>query len=307
MHKIRASLVYLNARRYGLPTAEAMQCAREWQGHMQSLFVQSKAAQVYSEANFSLDGFEELPKRTLYVTAHYSAYTAISINLGLRFRRPVNIVVGRPPKEFEETLVSELGKVGVEGKIITSGFSMLKKLKAARDNHEVMISLCDVPWHRLKLEHRDFEFYPFGNGEIRASKAIFDMASRVELDTRFVLCHPNGENSFVVRDHGPLSMPECFAALNRCVAEAPSHYERFCELNAYYRQPQVISEVICFHLKGHRYLMSTTANKAWRLSRKLSQHLDEHVESERYADADALVHSQWARTGNRTADAVAYI
>ncbi|RYF63277.1 MAG: hypothetical protein EOO39_28835, partial [Cytophagaceae bacterium] len=102
MQKLRPSAVYLNARRYGMDRTRALACAAIWKNVFNTCFTQRVAGQFYKRSSVNLVDFPaEQPTRSLFVTAHFSAYTFVSIALARRYKKNMHIVVGTPPKAFE--------------------------------------------------------------------------------------------------------------------------------------------------------------------------------------------------------------
>jgi hypothetical protein len=273
--KVRQAFVYLNARRYGLSGVEAKHCAVEWHKVMTRCFTQAVAGELYNTSNVRAVNFPKNRNgRELYTTAHFSAYTIVSIVLAHSYNRPVYILVGQPPIEWEQTLVSSLADAGVNGTVIKSNFSQLKRIKRAIEEDAIIISLIDVPWHRdNSVPNREYQSFNLGAGKILASHSIFKIANKLGLEPTFILCEPTSDGFDVVH-HGNLSQQECFEKLAAAVDRAPEHFERFCELQQYYEGGNEIKEIVTFQLGENRYIVDSTRKKYWMLGEKLSAYID---------------------------------
>lgn len=277
LQKFRPSAVYLNARRYGMCQAEAMACADTWKRIFNTCFTQRVAGQFYNLSSVNLINFPaEQPRGCLFVTAHYSAYTFVSIALARRYKKPVHIVVGTPPKDFEDYLVNSLADAGAKAKIIRSDFSQLRKIRRAIDEGELVVSLVDVPWHRTVIKHREYEYFKLGSGEIQASRSIFKIANRLDLLPTLVLCEPNADK-FDIVFHGHLSQQACFDRLAGLIERHPGHFERFCEMHMYYRGGNPCNDLTTFRIGAHRYVAVATRNRYWKLSPSVTEQIEAHL------------------------------
>jgi hypothetical protein len=295
MLKLRAALVFFNARRFGFDVEQALRCATEWERLFRTHFLQSAASRVYEGSSVRLEGFEgSTLGQSMFIGAHFSAYTICAIALGRHYRTPVNIVVGTPSRLFIDTLKRSMSESNVSSNVITSGFSMLRQIKQAKERAEPILTLFDVPWRRVKDQSRDFLQLPFGNGKIMASTAMFDLARRRGMRPEFILCEPEPDG-FVIRNYGAVRQEECFEILQTAVKANPAHYERFCELHGYYVDGGISEEVVSFEMKDRFFLMSAKANRSWRLGRLAGERLRQHLASEDRDQADAYVDELLAR------------
>lgn len=234
MQKLRTSLAYLNARRYGLSKSQAFACAMSWRQHSTTLYSQSVADQVFNASVVNTINFTDTTdSKVLYVSAHFSAYTLVTMVLARHYKKTIYIVVGTPPVEFENAIVESLAKVGAKAIIIRSDFSLLKNIRSAIDEGALVFSLFDVPWTRLEIPNRDLQEFSFGEGNIQAIDAIFSIAKRLKLRPTLVLCEPS-DGTFNIVNYGERTQQECFEKLALAVKANPGHFERFCELHKYY-------------------------------------------------------------------------
>lgn len=305
MNKLRTSLVYLNAKRYGLAEAEARQCAARWGRHIDTLFDQAAADKVAQECGLRTVGFPDVPTPgTLYVTAHFSAYTLVSIALSRHYNRTIYIVVGTPPAEFEQTIVDSVTRAGARAVIIRSNFSMLKNIRNAIDEGSLVVSLIDVPWHRLIIPTRDYSRFDFGAGQIGASKSIFSMAERLGLKTCFVLCEP-GDGQFRIVHYGEMSQARCFETLAEAVARHPDHFERFCELHAYYDGGRRTDDIVTFTVGENRYCVRAWDYKSWKLSKSVSAAIETALGADE-TEATGLIRSELQRLTDCAHEQIVY-
>ncbi len=308
MEKLRTSLVYLNARRYGLSEAESHRCALNWVKHFPTLFSQDVADQVYRAARISTTNFPTTSRHgILYVTAHFSAYTLVTIALARHFNKPIYIVVGTPPVEFEQAIVNSVARAGATAIIIRSDFSLLKNIRRAIDAGALVVSLIDVPWTRLKIPERELASFDFGVGKIQAIKSIFQLADRLDLQTNLVLCEPVADG-FNIVNYGELNQQECFERLNTAVRRNPDHFERFCELHNYFQGGNSSNELVTFRLDEHRYCLRGRDFKSWKLSKSLSSAIESKLaESSDQVQASVLIRDEIKKITNFDHDTVIYI
>jgi hypothetical protein len=280
----------------------------EWQNLMPTCFTQAVAGELYNTTNVRAVNFPEVRTgRELYATAHFSAYTLVPIILGRHFNRPVYILVGKPPVEWENTLVSSLADAGVKGIIVRSDFSQLKKIKRALAEDAVVFSLIDVPWHRDNIPNREYLSFDLGAGKIVASHSIFKIANIMNLTPTFVLCEPQ-ENGFDVVHYGALSQAECFDKLASAVNKTPEHFERFCELQQYYDGGRELSEIVTFQIDGDRFVVDATRKRYWKLGNKLSMYINDQLKkSSPEADVSKLILNQVHGTFGHQYDEVIYL
>lgn len=253
---------------------EALACAHTWKNIFNTCFTQRVAGKFYNLSSVKLIDFPaEQPKGCLFVTAHFSAYTFVSIALARHYKKQIHIVVGTPPKEFEDYLVNSLADAGVESKIIRSDFSQLRKIRRAIDKGELVVSLIDVPWHRTVIKNREYEYFKLGSGEIQASRSIFKIADRLDLLPTLVLCEPNADK-FDIVFHGHLSQQACFDKLADIIEQHPGHFERFCEMHMYYRGGNPCNDLATFRIGAHRYIAVATRNRYWKLSASVTEQIE---------------------------------
>jgi hypothetical protein len=287
LQKLRPALVYLNARRYGMIKSEAHQCAITWQQIFNTCFSQSVADEVYSNSHVETVNFpRKLGQGVLYVTAHFSAYSIVSAALAKHFQKTIYVVVGKPPADFEVNLQKVASNLAVKLVVIRSDFSLLRNIRRAIDEGSLVLSLIDVPWHRISIPGRDYEYFDLGEGKIKASKAIFNLASRLSLTPHFVLCEPENEG-FKIVNYGATSQGECFAKLSKAIELNPGHFERFCELHAYYVGRPIVNEIVTFTIGQYRYCISPGRNKYWKLSESVSAQIESELLEEQSGEAKA--------------------
>lgn len=277
LQKLRPSAVYLNARRYGMNRERALDCADTWKNVFNTCFTQRVAGQFYKVSSVNLVDFPaEQPTGCLFVTAHFSAYTFVSIALARHYKKNLHIVVGTPPKEFEDYLVDSLAEASVVATIIRSDFSQLRKIRRAVDAGELVVSLIDVPWHRTVIKDRRYEYFKLGAGEIQASRSIFKIADRLDLSPTLVLCVPNGD-AFDIVFHGHSSQQACFDILADLIECHPGHFERFCEMHMYYRGGHPCDDLTTFLIGAHRYVAVATRQRYWKLGAAATRHIEEQL------------------------------
>ncbi len=302
VRKVRQAFVYLNARRFGLSVENAKACAIKWNKLLASCFTQSVVGELYNTSKVRTVGFPaERTGKELYATAHFSAYTIVSIALSKAYGRPVYVLVGQPPKDWEDTLILSLADAGVHGTIIRSDFSQLKRVKRAIAEDAIIISLIDVPWTRDNISNRSYQSFQFGSGEIIASYSIFKLANIVGLEPTFVLCEPSAEGFDVVH-YGSLNQAECFEKLLAAVYRAPEHFERFCELQQYYIGGNEVAEIATFQLGDHRYIVDSIRKKYWKLGEGFSAYLNQALQQQLIPLSeitDALLSQVYKQTGQR--------
>lgn len=304
--KLRPSAVYLNARRFGLSKPAARQCANDWTRLFDTCFTQRVAGQFYNASEVvPVDFPATMPAGRLYVTAHFSAYTFVSIALAKLYQRQVHIVVGKPSAEFEHFLLSSLADAQVDATIIRSDFSQLRNIRKAIEAEAIIVSLIDVPWHRMLIRNREYERFEFGAGTILASKSIFKIADRMELVPTFVLCEPDGARFNLVH-YGALTQRECFLTLAKKVEQYPGHFERFCELHAYYEGGLKNNEITTFVLGQHRYLAAAPDHKYWKLGTTLTAALEQQISAGKVEAATRMIKDQVQRVSAREYDDVVY-
>jgi hypothetical protein len=302
IRKVRQAFVYLNARRFGLSIEKAKSCAIQWNKLLASCFTQSVVGELYNTSNVCNIGFpSERSGRELYATAHYSAYTIVSIALAKAYNRPVYVLVGQPPKDWEETLILSLSDAGVNGAVIRSDFSQLKRVKHAMAEDAIIISLIDVPWTRENISHRSYQSFSFGAGEIIASYSIFKLAKILKMEPTFILCEPS-QDGFNVVHYGALSQSECFEKLLAAVYRAPEHFERFCELQQYYIGGHEVAEIATFQLGSQRYIVDSIRKKYWKLGENFSAHINEALASDASSESEVtqtVINQIFKLTGQR--------
>ena len=305
--KLRPATVYFNARQYGLSKEDARQCSDTWARIFDTCFLQRVAGNFYNESNVTNINFPaEHQKGTLYVTAHFSAYTFVSIALARHYKKDIYIVVGTPSAQFESFLVDSLADAGVKAIIIRSNFSQLRNIRRAIDEGHLVLSLIDVPWHRTVIPNREHEYFDLGVGKIRASKSIFKIAERLNLVPTLVLCEPNGSD-FNINYYGQLSQSECFEKLAKVVALNPGHFERFCELHVYYKGGVQTKEVVTFVLGEHRYMAVPSENKYWKLGQTCSKEIESKLQlNDNNHEASKIIINQIEKVSKRVYDEVVY-
>lgn len=277
LQKLRPSAVYLNARRYGMCRPRALACADTWKHIFNTCFTQRVAGQFYKLSSVRLVGFPDaFPKGRLFVSAHFSAYTFVSIALALHYKKRIHIVVGTPPKAFEDYLVDSLAEAGVAATIIRSDFSQLRNIRRAVDAGEPVVSLIDVPWHRTVIRDRQYDYFKLGAGEIQASRSIFKIADRLDLMPTLVLCVPNGD-AFDIVYHGHLSQQASFDILADLIERHPGHFERFCEMHMYYRGGRPCNDLTTFLIGAHRYVAVATHQRYWKLGAAATRHIEDQL------------------------------
>lgn len=292
--KARQAFVYLNARRYGLTKTDAAQCVVGWHNAMATCFTQAVAGEVYNQSKVSMIAFpHNRSGRELYMTAHFSAYTMVPIALARHYDRPLYVLVGQPPKEWEDTLISSMNDAQVNCTIVRSSFSQLKRIKHAIAEDAVILSLIDVPWHRNnEVVNRDYQKFDFGTGKILASRSIFKIAEIMDMIPSFVLCKPSQEGFDVVH-YGNLTQQECFEKLANAVADVPSHFERFCEIHHYYEGGDGNSEIVTYQYGENRYVVDSVRKKYWKFGENLSAYLDNLLNvSKNVQDASSIILAQ---------------
>lgn len=304
--KLRPSTVYLNARRFGLSKEAARQCAGTWSNIFDTCFTQRVAGQFYNSSEVATIDFPTLmPAGQLFVTAHFSAYTFVSIALSKLYQRDIHIVVGKPSVEFESYLLNSLMDSNVTAKLIRSDFSQLRNIRRAVDSGAIVVSLIDVPWHRTVIPNREYEQFAFGAGKIMASRSIFKIAERLKLAPNFVLCQPNGKQ-FEVVNYGNMTQRDCFLTLAKEVERNPGHFERFCELHAYYKEGPTNGEVATFVLGGHRYITSPQDQKYWKLGATLTESIEQELRTGNVDGVTEMIRAQIRKVSAREYDEVVY-
>ena len=246
-----------------------------------------------------------MPAGQLYVTAHFSAYTFVSIALSRLYQRDIHIVVGTPSAEFENYLLNSLADANVTATLIRSDFSQLRNIRKAVHAGAIVVSLIDVPWHRTIIPNREYEHFGFGAGKIMASRSIFKIAERLKLAPNFVLCQPNGERFDVVH-YGQMTQRDCFLTLAKEVERNPGHFERFCELHAYYQDGPTNSEVATFVLGEHRYVTSPPDHKYWKLGTVLTATIEHELGAGNVDGVNEMIKAQIKKISAREYDEVVY-
>lgn len=307
LQKVRPSAVYLNARNYGMDHEAARECADTWNRLFNTCFTQRVAGEFYNVSKVETVDFPaDQPKGCLYVTAHFSAYTFVSIALARHYKKKIYLVVGKPPKDFEDYLVNSMAVAGVEAILIRSDFSQLRKIRRAIDAGELVLSLIDVPWHRTVIKNREYEYFVLGAGKIAASRSIYKIAERLDLTPALVLCEPEGDGFNVVY-HGEMTQEACFEVLADLISKHPGHFERFCEMHMYYQGGVPCNNLTTFLIGDHRYIAVSNRNKFWKLGTDATLAIEAKLESENgESDASEMIKTLVKRLSEKEYDQVVY-
>lgn len=268
---------YVNLRRMGFGQEEAMRVSQEWKANFATVFRQSEAATEFEERPPSMTQVPtSLDRDCMLLTAHFGAYTTQLIAISKHFQRPIAVVIGNHPQEFVDLLRSTCAKAGVDATAIRSGMRMLREIRRAQDDGRILSGLFDVPWHRGDGHGRVRETYPFGQGSVIGSDAMFDLCSRLGLTTHLCL-HVRRDPGTAIRFIAQASQADCFSALREEVMLDPSRWERLCEVHKYYTGGMLVDDAVAFDLAERRFAGSGQTMKIYEFTDGLRTRWDESI------------------------------
>ncbi len=240
-------------------------------GNFKMLFRQDRADQFYDQFRPDVTALPENPDpNAIFLTAHYSGYTALLIAASKRSNRGVSVVIGNHPQTFVDMLTRTCGAAGVDVLVVRSGMKMLRQLAKAVEDRRIIFGLFDVPWHRTDGAGREMTKYPLGAGSMVASDAMFDLASRMNLRTDLVLC-VRRDDQFVIRYEAGANQARCYEALAEEVLLNPGDYERLCEIHKYYKAGESQAEAIFFDASNRHFALSARLMKMYEFDMTSSE------------------------------------
>lgn len=263
MDVLRHAFTLANCRRMGMDEELAKSTGSAWMGNFNELFRQDRANQFFADRRPDASAIPANPEGDcIFLTAHYSGYTALLIATSKRCQRDVSVVIGNHPQAFVDMLTKTCNAADVDVAVIRSGMRMLRQIRQAVEQGRIVFGLFDVPWHRTDGAGRELTKYPLGSGSIVASDAMFELSRRLGLRTDLVLC-ARRESEYVIRYEAGATQARCYEVLAEEVALNPGDYERLCEMHKYYDARYDDAEAVFFGANDRHFALSAKLLKLY--------------------------------------------
>lgn len=263
MDVLRHAFTLANCRRMGMDAQLAKRASSAWMTNFNELFRQDRANEFFALRQPDASAIpERIDGESIFLTAHYSGYTALLIAAGKRCNRGVSVVIGNHPQAFVDMLTKTCNAAEVNVTVIRSGMRMLRQIRQAVDEGRIVFGLFDVPWHRTDGAGREMTKYQLGSGSIVASDAMFELARRLGLRTDLVLC-TRRQDQYLIRYEAGATQARCYEALAEEVSLNPGDYERLCEMHRYYDARYEGAEAVFFDAANRHFALSAKLLKLY--------------------------------------------
>jgi hypothetical protein len=218
----------------------------------------------------------------LFMSFHYGLwYMSLAAMARATGCHTVYCLVGEIHPSYNDRMAAMARAAGIEIVLVPGGIAMLRGVRRARAEGALLFVLVDVPWGLTgEPDHR----FPFRGGTIDAKSALFTFAERAGLQPHLLVAdYDEAEKSTLVRSHPLSSQAECFALLDRYVADKPWLWERLVDMHKYVAIPGEPAH-LPFRLSNEYYVADMGTLEVSRVNRPL---YDRMLEARRLASDGA--------------------
>lgn len=233
MHKVTNVSVLSNIVRLGNPDrTRAYSTLRRWR-RIQNMT--KRVLQSRSTHDVRWVGDAALPTQAgdrLFMSFHYGLwYMSLAAMAQATGCQRVYCLVGEIDPSYNDRMAAMARAAGIEIVLVPGGIAMLRGVRKARAEGALIFVLVDVPWG---LSGEPDQRFPFFSGHIEAKSALFTFAERAGLQPHLLVAdYDEAERTTFVRSHEVQSQAECFALLQRYVADKPWLWERLVDIHKF--------------------------------------------------------------------------
>jgi hypothetical protein len=233
MHKVTNVSVLSNIVRLGAADSRgAYSTLRRWR-RVQNMTTQVLRSRSTENVRWSADA--ALPAQAgdrLFMSFHYGLwYMSLAAMAQATGCHRVYCLVGEIHPSYNDRMAAMARAAGIEIVLVPGGIAMLRGVRKARAEGALIFVLVDVPWG---LTGEPDQRFPFFGGHIDAKSALFTFAERAGLQPHLLVAdYDEAERSTFVRSHAVKSQAECFALLERYVADKPWLWERLIDVHKF--------------------------------------------------------------------------